>query len=119
MPEKFDYTKTVKVLDWEQYDSKGWIPENLIDAIHWLQEILDGIPVEYRPEATIEIGSSTFHDSSTASILIEYQRPPTAEEIEERKQLARKRAEEEMMRLQKMADAAKGKLIELASRLGK
>jgi hypothetical protein len=73
------------------------MPDNLAEAIEWLQGILATIPEEHRDSAKIEIDSTGGYEGSHyATIEIEYSRPPTEADIAERKEAARKRAEQEL-----------------------
>jgi hypothetical protein len=82
----------------EQYNGE-WVPNNLIEAIAWLQEKLCEVPEDYRASATIEISSDCSYDSSHATLEINYRRPETAEEEHKRllydqNSIAQRRADE-------------------------
>ncbi|MCH7570375.1 MAG: hypothetical protein IH919_07400 [Deltaproteobacteria bacterium] len=66
----------------DQYGDGEWLPENLGDAIAWLQEILDRVPSEYRKKARIEV--ETDYNENFVNISILYARPPTAEDKQKR-----------------------------------
>jgi hypothetical protein len=110
--EKFDYSTTVKVFDAEKHDG-DWLPERLEDAIEWLQEKLSSVPEEFRERVMIEINSQTDYDSSIASMTIDYQRPPTADEIEGRRNAAVAFAERRVAQAKEQAEAAAAKLAQL------
>lgn len=71
--------KTVTVFEQEQYDGE-WMPENLIQAIEWLQELLRSIPEQYRNDAQIEIDLTERYGCDRAQIKISYEREETDEE---------------------------------------
>ena len=91
-----DMEVTVEVFNQEQYDGE-WIPPTLVAAIAWLQEKLEQIPPEFRANARIEVEGVSSYDSSYANILIDYMRPATESEIQEKqnKDAERKRQIEE------------------------
>ncbi len=64
------------------------VPENLAEAITWLQDTLDGIPAEHRASAKIEIDSESEYDSHFAVVQISYNRPETDAELAKRIALA-------------------------------
>lgn len=69
--------KTIKVAEYESDEVEG----NLQAFIMKLSETREAIPVEFRVESTIEFSSE--YDSSSMTILIEYQRPYTDQELQE------------------------------------
>ncbi len=77
--------KTIVLLEVEQYHwNSVWMPENLSDAIKWLQTFLDSVPIEHRHSAEINIGSvSSYEDSHYAIMLISYKRPEIEAEEQE------------------------------------
>ena len=82
--ENLNWPVTVTLFYQEQCDGK-WMPDNLADAVAWLQAFLDQVPAEYRHTAKIEIDSvGSYEDSHYANIEISYQRPPTDEEKQAR-----------------------------------
>lgn len=75
----------VSVTAAEQYDP-DFPPENLLGFIAWFDAILANIAEEYRPSATIEISStSSYYDSHYATINVQYLRPETDDEWDQRK----------------------------------
>jgi hypothetical protein len=70
-----DERKTVKV---EVFSDD--LPSSLIDAIKFLQELLEGIPEGLRRDATFEVEE----DRSYPDIVIGYWRPETDEEMAKR-----------------------------------
>lgn len=58
------------------------MPENLGEAIAWLQQYLNSIPAQWRDNAKIEIDSvGGYEGSHYAAIYIKYTRPQTDEEF--------------------------------------
>ena len=81
--ENLNWPITVTLFAQEKHDGE-WTPENLVDAIAWLQGFLEQVPVEYREAATIEITSERDYDWHKPYIEISYQRPPTDADKQER-----------------------------------
>jgi hypothetical protein len=92
---RHDFDKVTRVVSIEQYDG-DWVPEDLAEAIEWLQEKLSLIPEEHRGQARLLIDSRISYDSSYATVEIEYSRPATTEEIAERQREAAARAERDI-----------------------
>ena len=92
--QNFNYPKTVTILDTRQYDGE-WVPETLVEAISWLTEKLAKVPVQYQKDVSIRIGGDSYHDSTYATVCIEYNRPATPEEIEQRRAYAMAQAEKD------------------------
>lgn len=59
-------------------------PENLRDAIDWLQERLDSLPEDMREGAYVRFEEETYYDSSYVVMTIKGARPETDEEMSER-----------------------------------
>jgi hypothetical protein len=88
----------VRVFEGDKYANE-WPPEKLVEAVAWLADKLEGIPEQYRSEATFEISSScSYEDSSYAEIEISYWRPETDEEMEARLSAKRRREEDQRQR---------------------
>ncbi len=86
------YPVAVTLFRQEQYEG-GWIPENLTDAVAWLQGYLEQVPEEYRDKATIEITSQSDYDYHKPCIEISYHRPPTDQEKQDRLEDERQHSE--------------------------
>lgn len=92
-------TITVTVLDVESYEEgfPASYDTPFVQFVEKMQELLSGIPEEYRDSARIHIDSeSSWEDSHYASIKVEYSRPMTEEEIAESR---RREAQQEANRL--------------------
>lgn len=98
-----DHPVVEALFDVQQYDGE-WLPVGLGDAIAFLQEKLDAVPVEYRDTALIEIDATTSYDQPLARIEITYKRPPTAAEVEKRRMDMVGDAEREAVRLKALFD---------------
>ena len=82
--ENLNWPVTVTLFNQERYDGE-WMPEKLTEAIAWLQKFLEQVPEECHQAASIEIGSTGGYEGDHyATIEISYERPPTAEEKQER-----------------------------------
>ena len=93
---------TVTLFDKERWDGE-WMPETLTEAIAWLQQFLEQVPVEFRETATVDI--SGFEDYA-ARIEISYQRPPTDTEkqgrLAEERQLNKERENKERRQYERL-----------------
>jgi hypothetical protein len=88
--ENFNYSQTVEVFRGRSYD-EDFLPDNLAVAIVWLQAKISSVPAEFRDKTTIELDGSYDYGMK---IIIEYQRPPTEDEIATRRDASRKSAED-------------------------
>ena len=61
-----------------------WFPEKLVDAIAWLNELLEEIPEEHRSQTIITVESETDYDGHNPRVVIAYRRPETDEEMADR-----------------------------------
>ncbi len=96
-------TGTVRVTLYNEY---GWSPPpDLREFVAWANALLDGVPEEFRDSAEIDLES----DESGAHISAWYDRPETAEEVEERTARARQRMDETNARERAMYEALKAK----------
>ena len=112
----FDYPITVTVFAWEQYEDGEGPPEKVVDVIAWLSTVLDGIPAEYRNNATFEIDSETSWDQSLAKLEISYERPPTPAEIQARRTESEMRARSDLEHAKRMVAVEERRLADLQKR---
>lgn len=87
-------TMRVKVYERESYGDGEQMPDNLVEAIVWLQSKLDLVPDQYRSTAEIEISAADY----SLEMEINYKRPETDAEITERLERARLSREYETRR---------------------
>ena len=59
-------------------------PENLREHIEWLTEKLHTIPEIFQDKAEVEISATTYHDCAALEYVIQYTRPETGEEEQEK-----------------------------------
>jgi hypothetical protein len=90
---KFEYSQTVKLFEGRSYD-EDFLPDNLIQAIGWLQSKLDSVPDEFKGSVTIEMESDS--DCGPVALTLAYQRPPTDDEVAARHAEYRKRTERDI-----------------------
>lgn len=87
--EQLNRPVTVIVCKVREFDENG-LPEKLDEAIAWLQRLRDEIPPAHRAIATIDIDSTAYWDEPAAWLTVEYTRPPTEDEIAERRATAKR-----------------------------
>lgn len=107
MTENFNYSKTVQVFSGRSYDD-DFLPDNLAIAIVWLQAKLSSVPAEFRDKATIELEGD--YDGGSPTLTIEYQRPPTDDEVTARRAEYHKRLERDV-------EVAKARVVQEEQRL--
>jgi hypothetical protein len=88
-------TVTITIFASESYEN-NWPSENLIEFKKWVDALIEQVPAEYRPTASIGIGSvSSYEDSHYGEIEVSYQRPETDEEMQMRHAREQSRAAEQ------------------------
>jgi hypothetical protein len=90
--------KRVEVFSREQYD-EPWPPEGLAEFREWVDDLLEGIPEEFRDSAKIQIDSTTSYGQSLATVTVSYVRPETDEEAARREHEERAGWEQQRNRL--------------------
>jgi hypothetical protein len=75
-------TKSITVLSANSYDEDKWPGELASNFLTWLVNTLALVPKEYEGIAVIKLDSE--YDSRCISISVEYERPETDDEVNER-----------------------------------
>ena len=105
----YEYNTQVEVYSTE-YSSD--VPSKLEEAIKFFQVKLQSIPEEYRKDSILDIEGYNDYDSASARISIYYYRPPTPQEITDRKEADKNRAKSQLQwardNLKRLENAAKG-----------
>lgn len=80
-------------LDIENGWNNEWFPDNLQEAIKWLQSKFDEIPEEFRENAKLEVSATMNYDSPVPTMEISSWRYETPEETAKREEIERRRME--------------------------
>lgn len=82
--------KRVILIDTPTYDIEG-LPSSLAEFITWAQKHLASVPEEFRDSASIDFESHSSYGDPYTDLVIEYKRPETDDEVDERENAAANR----------------------------